>query len=262
MIGESLRGKHVLVLGSSDGIGLAAAECLLRNGSVVTACGRDPDKLARAGHHLRHLPEVSDNKVRLHRADATNESNVAEAITVACDDSGLLDGVLVVAGAGNFKPILENTEESVTEDLVKNVMPLVFTLKHAVPVMRRGSSVVAVSSISAVQSSKGLSSFGAGKAALDHYVRVAADELGPRGIRVNSVQPGLVKTGATKMVFGNQNLVNAFVDQTPLGRFGMPEDFAATLALLLSDDASWITGQIWAIDGGMTLRAYPNLGLA
>lgn len=255
---ESLNDKHILVLGGSDGIGLATAQYLLNSGSVVTISGRSQERLDAAVSSLTHQTDKPGN-LRAQAADANKAEDVIAAVKAAENDSGFIDGIVVVAGAGDFGPILENQPEFVTKQFTNNLYPLVNSISLGVPRMPKdGGSIVAISSSAGIQPSPGLSAFGAAKAALDHYVRAAADELGPKKVRVNAIRPALTKTGSTHYVFNDQRLIERFVEQTPLGRYGVPEDFAGAISFMLADESRWITGQCIAVDGGMTLRRFPD----
>jgi NAD(P)-dependent dehydrogenase (short-subunit alcohol dehydrogenase family) len=122
--------------------------------------------------------------------------------------------------------------------------------------MARGGSIVALSSTAGAMSYPKLGAYGAAKAALDHYVRVAADELGPHKIRVNAVRSGFTNSGGSVALIKDEPYVRRFGELTPLGPYGQPEDFGPMVGLLLSPDTSWITGQTFSIDGGLTVRGY------
>ena len=125
--------------------------------------------------------------------------------------------------------------------------------------MTDGGSFVAVSSTAAVFSTRGLASYRAGKAAVDALVDVAADELGEKGIRVNSVRPGLTRTESTTRIFANPALFARFLEQQAIPRGGEAVDIGAAIRFLAGPESSWITGQHLTVDGGHTLRAMPDM---
>jgi NAD(P)-dependent dehydrogenase (short-subunit alcohol dehydrogenase family) len=254
---DALRDRHILVLGGSAGIGLATVEYLLRSGAVVTLTARGEPRLQAARESLVAATGVGPERVTAVRADAREPEAVAAAVERAVDADGQLDGVFVVAGDATYRPMLENTAATVQQEFTDNMYPLVNAISAAAPrMLRRGGSIVAVSSVAAVLSSIGIGGYGAAKAALEQYVRFAADELGEHGIRVNAVRPGLTRNGRDAGHLDDENYLAHFRTITPLGAYGLPEDFAAMVSLLLSTETRWITGQAFSIDGGFSLRGH------
>lgn len=254
---ESLEGRHILILGGSDGMGYATADYLLRAGSNLTICARTESKLKAAHDRLLDETGAAAHRLRAMPADACDAAAVEKATALAADESGALDGVFIVAGGANFVPVTRHTPETMAEEWAMNMFPVSNAITSAVPRMKAaGGSIVALSSGAAARTYPGLSAYGAAKAGMEHYIRVAADELGRYKIRVNAVQPGLTKNGRNADMLANEDYISTFTALTPLGPYGQPEDFAPIVSMLLSDDASWITGQVFAVDGGMSLRAY------
>jgi NAD(P)-dependent dehydrogenase (short-subunit alcohol dehydrogenase family) len=260
---ESLAGRHFLVLGGSDGMGYATAAYLLKAGGIVTICGRSEDKLKAA--HARMLSETGADKASLRstRVDARDTASVDAATALAADGAGEIDGVFVTAGGSGMSNVADHTTAFVAEEWANNMFPVVNAITTAVPRMKRkGGSIVALSSVAAIQSLQGLAGYNAAKAGLEQYVRTAADELGQHKIRVNAVRPGLTKTGVIGDEIESPVYKARFTKHTPLGFYGLPEDFGPMVSMLLSADSSWITGQIFSIDGGLSLRGYGGDGLA
>jgi len=254
---DSLRDGHYLILGGSSGMGYATAAYLLSAGAIVTICGRDEAKLAAA--HERMLAEcgAATDRLRSIAADATLPDAVEEAFACAARPDGTLDGIFVVAGAGMILAIEETTPELVHEQVTINLVPLVNAIRAAFPRMKeRGGSILAMSSAAALAPYPMLSAYGAAKAALDHYVRVAADEFGKYRIRVNAVRSGFTNTPVNGELMTDEHYIGEFRKITPLGPYAEPEQFGPISALLLSPDSDWITGAIVPVDGGLTLRGY------
>jgi NAD(P)-dependent dehydrogenase (short-subunit alcohol dehydrogenase family) len=188
-----------------------------------------------------------------------NGADVRKAVEVA--EGGIkLDSAVTVPGGGHFRPVLAYPDDLFSDEVDQNVRPQYLVLKYAGLAMVRagGGSIVAVSSTAAKFSSKYLASYCAGKAAVEHLVRVAADELGEKNIRVNAVGPGLTRTDATAGMFANAALMERFLAQQPLRRGGEAVDQARAIRFLAGPESSWITGQCLTVDGGHTLRAFPD----
>jgi NAD(P)-dependent dehydrogenase (short-subunit alcohol dehydrogenase family) len=254
-MGESLLDQRALVVGGGSGIGLGTARLLARDGAVVTIAGRTEQKLVDAAAALAEEGlEVGYAVCDVMRAD-----DVGAAVDVASDD-GRLHIAVVVPGGGTYSPVLLFGDEQFGAEVDANVRPVFLTLKYAGQAMVRagGGSFVAVSSTAAVFSSRFLASYAAGKAAVDQLVRVAADELGEAGIRVNSVQPGLTRTPTTTGLFSKEEVVEEFLSGQPLHRSGEVDDIAQAIRYMAGPESSWVTGQLLTVDGGHTLRAFPD----
>ena len=157
-----------------------------------------------------------------------------------------------------MSPVLLFDDDTFSREVDGNVRPVFLFLKYAGLAMVRsgGGSFVAISSTAAVFSTRYLASYAAGKAAVDQLVRVAADELGPLGVRVNSVQPGLTQTAATEGMFRNPKMMDAFLAEQPIQRHGQPDDIAEAVRYFAGPESSWVTGQLLTVDGGNTLRSF------
>jgi NAD(P)-dependent dehydrogenase (short-subunit alcohol dehydrogenase family) len=254
---DSLKGRHVAILGGSDGIGYATAAYLLRSGAIVTICGRTEGKLAAARERMLSETEVPADHLRSAPVDARDFASVDEVVALAANADGQLDGIFVVAGGSGYSPVEEHTTDFVAEEWANNLFPLTNAIRAAVPRMKaQGGSIVGLSSVAAIQTLQGLAAYNAAKAGLEQYVRTAADELGQYRIRVNAVRPGFTNTGATAENVKDEDFLKRFRKITPLGVYGEPEDFGPIVSLLLIAETRWITGQIFSIDGGLSLRGY------
>lgn len=254
---DSIAGRHFLILGGSTGMGYATAEYLVRANGVVTVCGRDKAKLAVAHEKLVKENASSPDNVRSIAADATLPDDVEAAFAHAANAAGAIDGVFVVAGAGAFASTVDTTPELIHAQITINLIPVVNAVRSAFPRMKeKGGSILAMSSAAALCSYPNLGAYGAAKAALDHYVRVAADELGTYNIRVNAVRSGFTNTPVNGDLMHDEHYIREFRKITPLGPYAEPEQFGPVSALLMSPESSWITGAIVPVDGGLTLRGY------
>jgi NAD(P)-dependent dehydrogenase (short-subunit alcohol dehydrogenase family) len=238
-------------------MGFATAEYLLRAGANVTVCARRESRLEQARKELLSTGRFEASALRTAVADARDPAAVEAAVATSADADGQLDGVFITAGDATYRPILENSIETVQQEFVDNMYPLVNAIQFGAPrMMRSGGSIVAISSVASILSSLGIAGYGAAKAALEQYVRFAADELGAYKIRVNAVRPGWTKNGRSGKEMEDSDMLRHFRSITPLGDYGLPEDFAPMVSLLLSSEARWITGQTFSIDGGFSLRGH------
>ena len=258
---RSLRGKRVLVTGGGSGIGLASALLFSADGAAVTIAGRTEPRLRAATATIEARCRGGGGSVDFIVCDATDGEQVRRAVEFAEGDAGRLDAAVSVPGGGSFAPILLHSAESFMADVGLNTLPVFWMVKYAGSHMARsgGGWIVAISSTAAVQSSPFLSAYCAGNAAVEALVRVAADELGAAGVRVNAVRPGLTHTDATDGMFALPDVLDRYREQQPLVRTGEPEDIAALVRFLAGPDSSWMTGQCIASDGGHTLRRFPDL---
>jgi len=249
-VGE-LDGYGALVTGGGSGIGLACARRLAADGAAVTICGRTE----------KRLREAAGDMLRWVVADVTDEEQVKAAVTEAAAATGSLDVAVACAGGSqHLGPIVASELESWRATVDVNVLGTFLTLKHAAPVMaRRGrGSFVGISSIAGISTHRYLSAYCVGKAGIDMLVRVAADELGPSGIRVNSVRPGLVDTELVAGILATGDVLNDYLAQMPIARVGTPDDIAGLVRFLAGPDSTWVTGQTISVDGGHHLRRGPD----
>jgi NAD(P)-dependent dehydrogenase (short-subunit alcohol dehydrogenase family) len=245
-------GLSVLVTGGGTGIGKGCALRFLQRGATVTIAGPDGDVLASAATELRAA--TGRDTVRTAVCDVTDEDLVREAVAVATDAAGL-DVLVANAGTGWPGPLqlLDKAQWHIAYDV--NVVGTALCIKHATTAMRANGSgaVVAISSVEALRAGKYMPAYNVTKSALDSLVACAARELGPLGIRVNGVRPGVVLTDAVRSQLTEKSIA-AGLRQTYLGRLGTPADIAGAVAFLASDDASWITGQMLNVCGGLSVH--------
>lgn len=249
-----LSGQHAIVIGGGSGIGLGSARLLARDGAAVTIAGRTEQKLRDAAAALAD----EGLSVSWARCDALDGDSVSAAVDAASTDDGELHIGVVVPGGGSIGPVLLYGDDQFSEEVDKNVRPVFLLLKYAGRAMVRagGGSFVAISSTAAAFSCRYLASYGAGKAAVDHLVDIAADELGEMGVRVNSVRPGMTRTAATAGAFANEAMMAEFLAGQAIPRNGEVDDIAQAVRYLAGPESSWVTGQHLAVDGGHTLRAF------
>ena len=255
-MGKILEGKSALVTGGGGGFGKASARLLVRDGASVVLTGRTLATLEKSREKL--LGEFPDGKIAIIAGDATKEADVKAAIAKTVEHGGGLDIVVAVVGGGSGRGMIDEWSlDKLMGDYLANVGSAFLMTQNAVPLMKEGSSIVFISSTAATMSFVGLSSYCAAKAGLDHFMRTAANEYGKKGIRFNSVRPGLTKTDGMEAAFERPGYTDVFMPLIPLGRTGVPNDIAEAVRFLAGPEAAWLTGQTFAVDGGQETRMNP-----
>jgi len=251
-----LEGMTALVTGASQGIGLASARALAREGACVVITARRADALKAARERL--LDEVPGARIEACPGDATSEADVKVALAHAYAMAGRLDIIASVVGEPTYKPLLMRELDDVRREMDINFSSAFLLIRHGVPLMRPGGAIVCVSSAAQTQAGWGLSIYASAKAALERLVRAAAFELGGAGIRVNAVRPGLTLPPERSDIPEMLPLIEAYVAETPLGRIGLPEDVARVVRFLAGPESGWVTGQTFSADGGMDQGKGPD----
>lgn len=251
-----LSGKTAIVTGASQSIGLASAVELARDGATVVLTGRGEKRLTAARASI--LSKLPGAQVELFVADATVEEEMVSALSFAHGLEDRLDVIVATVGGAVMQPILMRNVESVRRELEVNYVSAFIAIKHGVPLLERGGSIVCVSTIAVVQPFFGLGMYGASKAALERLVRAAAFELGGAGIRVNAVRPGMTVPQEALDDPQQASAFRSFADETPLGRVGVPEDIAKVVRFLAGPESGWVTGQSFAADGGQEQGKAPD----
>lgn len=248
-----LDGKVALVTGGGAGIGRAVVERMVDEGArVVVGDIRDDG--------LRSLAESLGEVCAVLRCDVTVEEGPEALAALAVERFGRLDIAVANAGGGVASPIVDHTLSDWRKVLDLTLTGSFLTVRAAARVMADGGSIVAVASLNAVQPARRMAAYCAAKAGVVALVDVAALELGPRGIRVNAVAPGLVRTPTTEALWAIPGMVEGYRENTALDRYAMPEDIAAAVGFLASDEAAFITGTTLLIDGGAHHLSYPDTG--
>jgi len=253
-VSERFAGRVAFVTGGGTGIGFACAQALAAGGASVMIAGRREDVLAKSAVLL-------GPKAAYVRCDVARDGDV-EAAVAACEERlGPLSLAVNSAGTGNIGSVLNGPVADFEALIATNLTGVYRSLRAEALAMQRagGGAIVNVSSIAGDLTHRWMSAYCASKAGVNMLTRCAADDLGEHGIRVNAVMPSLVPTELTGMMVGNQAVVDEYLRRMPVARLGTPEDVARLAAFLLSDDASWITGQVIGVDGGHTLRQGPDM---
>ena len=244
-----LAGKVALVTGGSKGIGAGIARRLAAEGaSVVVNFSRSK---AEAEAVVSEVVKGGGKAVAV-QADVSKPEEIDRMFAEAKAAFGVVDVLVNNAGVYEMAPISEVTPEFYRKQFDLNVLGLLLTTKAAVAQFGpRGGCVINISSIVATAALPNSSVYSATKAAVDSITRTLAAELGPKKVRVNAVNPGLIETEGTHSAGMTEGDMRSRMEaQTPLGRIGQPGDIAPAVAFLASDDASWITGETIHIGGG------------
>lgn len=245
---SKLTGKVAVVTGASKGIGAAIAKALAAQGASVVV--NYASSKAGADSVVEAITAAGGKAVAV-AGDVSKAADAQGIIDTAVETYGRLDILVNNSGVYEFAAIEEITEEHFHKHFNVNVLGLLLTTQAAVKHLGEGASIVNISSVVSRITPPGSAVYTATKGAVDGITGVLARELGPRKIRVNSVNPGMVATEGTHAggILGSDFETWA-VSTTPLGRIGQPDDIADVVAFLASDDARWLTGESLIASGG------------
>ena len=245
---SKLTGKVAVVTGASKGIGAAIAKALAAQGASVVV--NYASSKAGAEQVVDAIKAAGGNAVAV-GGDVSKAADAQGIVDTAVETFGRLDILVNNSGVYEFAPIEEITEEHFHRHFNVNVLGVLLTTQAAVKHMGEGASIVNISSVVSRITPPGSAVYTATKGAVDGITGVLARELGPRKIRVNSVNPGMVSTEGTQTAgITGSDFETWAVSTTPLGRIGQPDDIADVVAFLASDDARWLTGESLIASGG------------
>ena len=251
---HDLKGKVVLLTGGTSGIGLEAARRFLRDGATVVLVGRSE---ARGRAALASLGDLAGNAL-FWQGDVAGKAECERLVVAAAERFGRLDVLVHAAGEYLEKPLESVTETELDALLGTHVKGAFFLAQAAAPLLKKAGrgTIIHVSSDAGLNGNAWCSAYCAAKGALNTLTKALALELGPYGIRVNAVCPGDVETplldaqlaAADDAVQTKKEMASLY----PLGRIARPEEVAAVICFLASEEASFVTGALWTVDGGLT----------
>ena len=260
---SSINGRAALVTGGGSGIGFGAASRLAADGAHVTICGRTEEKLAEATQRIEPSTGAGGS-IRYVVADVTDEDQITAAVQLAAEPTGGLDILFANAGGSmHLGPFADADASALRATVEVNLIGTMLTIKAAVPALRDagGGSIITMSSGAGAFPHRYLWAYGAAKAGIDQLTRSAAEELGADGIRVNSIQAGIVDDELMAFITAGGALLDDYLAGMPIRRLGSVEDIAEVVRFLAGPESSWITGANLPVDGGHHLRAGANYGL-
>ena len=239
-------GKVVIVTGAGSGIGAGTARRFLREGASVVLNGRREFKLREtiAGFDLA--------KSLVHPGDVSDETYVKGLVEATIRKFGKLDVLVNNAAIALFGPFAQTTTQDWRKLMATDLDSVYFSTRESLPhLLKTKGSIINVSSVSGLGGDWGLSSYNAAKGAITNLTRSLALEYGSRGVRINAVAPSLTSTEATMDLEKSDAVMAAFRDRLPIGRSATPDEVAAVIAFLASEDAGFINGVNLPIDGGL-----------
>ncbi|HEY2449888.1 MAG TPA: SDR family NAD(P)-dependent oxidoreductase [Mycobacterium sp.] len=238
--------RTAVVVGGASGIGRAVAHALAADNCRVTVADRNAEGARTVAAELGE-PHTA----------ATVEVTDEASVRALFEHGGALDVVVNTAGYSGVGLITDLAVEDFRSVIDVCLTGAFLVIKHAAPRLRDGGALVSLSSLNGRQPAAAMSAYCAAKAGLSMLTQVAALELAPRGIRVNAVAPGFVHTPLTEPATQIPGVLEEYLENTPLGRAGTPEDIAE--AVMFLSKASWLTGEVLDLNGGAHMKRYPDI---
>lgn len=235
--------KTVIITGASGSIGTYIADKFARGGyNIVYQYNKNENEpVVKALSKIANILPV--------KADLTNPKDIESLVKMSVNTFGKIDCLVNNAGVSSVKLSLDESYESIHSVMSANLISAIYLTSLTIPHLNKSASIINISSIWGEHGGSLETTYSASKAGIIGYTKALAKELGPAGIRVNAVAPGLIKSKMNKNMSANDQVQWA-EDHASLGRIGAPEEVASTVYFLASNDASYITGQIIGVNGG------------
>ena len=251
-----LEGKKSIIVGGSRGIGKAISKLFAQENAKIIVVGASD-----AGEATAEEIRIAGGDAEFIKADATDESQVKELFEKVKTKFGTLDIGINCLGKGASTSIIETSAETFDLIMKTNLYSHFYCMKEEFSLMKSGAVIVNISSLNSTVANNYQGPYCTSKAGLDMLSKVAALEMGPKGIRVCTINPGLTKTELVKKYTDNEDVMEDFMFKIPLRRLGQPEDIAKAALFLCSDEASYITATSLYVDGGMAPEGYSDATL-
>jgi 3-oxoacyl-[acyl-carrier protein] reductase len=253
-VGDRLIGRVAVITGGASGIGRRTAELFVAEGAKLVIGDRNEALLDEVRNG------IGDDRCATAFVDVAKELDLERLVRLACERFGKVDVAVNSAGIGTLGPIHDLPVESWRAVIDVCLTGVFLAVKHESRAMlgqASGGVIVNLASTYGRQPGEGMAAYCCAKAGVEMLTRVAALELGPRGVRVNAIAPGFVETPMTAPTQAKSRA--AYVDSIPLGRPGQPDDIARAALFLVSEDAAWLNGETMVVDGGEVHREAPRL---
>jgi len=244
-----LDGKTAVVTGGGAGIGKAIARTLAAEGARVAVCDIDNQSAEKTAEEIRS----ERGTAQAYKADAADSRSVAEVAEKILAEFGAVDILVNNAGITKDNLIIRMSDSEWNDVLNVNLKGVFNFTKAFVPGMlrRRSGKIISISSVVGIMGNAGQANYAASKAGVIGFTKALAKELAPRGINVNAVAPGFIKTKMTEGLTEQQR--SALLERIPFSRFGEPDDVARSVLFLASELSDYVTGQVLVVDGGMVM---------
>ena len=249
MIQVNLTGQVAVVTGATRGIGFGVAKALAKSGAAVACIGTNAEKLGKSVEEIN----ADGGQAKAYVCNVAETAAVAETSKKSLEDFGKVDILVNNAGITRDMLVRRMTDEEWDDVIAVNLRGPFLVTRAFVEAMRKKKygRIINIASISGMIGNRGQANYSASKAGVIGFTRTVSKELGNRNITVNAISPGFIETDMTAVL--EPAYVTEIKNRIPLGRFGQPEDIANGVLFFASPEASFVTGQVIAIDGGMIM---------